>query len=92
MKADQLALTLVITGIASGFLAVLNEERLKTTSPEDASVKRCMIEGSQFLSRCGAAPAEDDVVASDGQGGQDTSGPAPSTGGETPMARLPIYG
>ena len=93
MNATQMALTLAITGVASGLLLRLNSPREKAASLDKFNENFCNIEGTGILSVCtGAEPADDDVVASDGEGGQDTSGPAPSTGGETPMARLPIYG
>jgi len=93
MNPTQLALTLAITGVASGLLLRLNSPREKAASLEEFNQNFCQIQNTGILSICtGAEPAEDDVVFSDDQDGQDPSDPAPTTGGETPMSRLPIYG
>jgi hypothetical protein len=93
MNSTQLALTLAITGVASGLFLRLNSQRQKAAPLEEFNQNFCQIQGTGILSVCtGAEPADDDVVASDGQDGQEPSDPAPTTGGETPMSRLPIYG
>jgi hypothetical protein len=93
MNPTQLALTLAITGVASGLLLRLNSPREKAASLDEFNENFCQIEGTGILSVCtGAEPFDDDAVASDGQDGQEPFDPAPTTGGETPMSRLPIYG
>ena len=92
MNPTQLALTLAITGVASAVLLNLNKTREKAGSIEGFNQALCGIPGLPASSYCGGQPAEDDVVASDGQDGQEPFDPAPPSGGETPMARLPIYG
>ena len=92
MNPTQLALTLAITGVASAVLINLNKTREKAGSIEGFDQVLCGTPGLPASTYCQGQPAEDGAVASDGQDGQEPFDPAPQTGGETPMARLPIYG
>lgn len=92
MNPTQLALTLAITGVASAVLNAMNKPRQKADDTTEFDISICNVSGVAQSTYCGATPVEDEVVFSDVQDGQDPSDPAPTTGGETPMSRLPIYG
>ena len=83
MKASNLAMGLAIIGVASAVLLRASEPQVKSDEFE-GGLCSSGLGGAPSTDYCTAEPVDDDVVATDPSDGG--GGPAPSTGGETPMS------